>query len=247
MDSCTAKFLRKAAGEEQGRGTASVGAQEFAQAATKIAVPLCLFIVSLQFFQGSHQRLGDVSSPVNTEATRSGHLLQRRLSSRDHRSCHVYQFFPACRTAATKAWTCLGSFFPCLASTPEATSTPQGFRISIASLTLVGLSPPAITTQSRVAMTAILVRRIRQSKVSPVPPSFDEVPESTRKAWTTSGRHNLAHPSGCGCSIEILTTTFRSDRCFTTKSATRGSSLLPCNWTAVRPTSSARAQIEPSN
>src|ERR1700730_5144292 len=182
MDSCTAKFLREPACEEQGGGTTSVGAQEFVQAATKIAVPLRLLIVSLQFFQGSHQRLGDVSSSVNTEATRSGHRLQRSLSSRDNCGCHFYQFFPACRTAATQAWTCLGSFFPCFASTPEATSTPQGFRICIASLTLVGLSPPAITTRPRVAITAILLRRICQSKVSPVPPSFDGVPESTRKA-----------------------------------------------------------------
>ena len=44
-----------------------------------------------------------------------------------------------------KARTFSGSFFPGLASTPDATSTPQGFSMRIASATLVGQRPPATT------------------------------------------------------------------------------------------------------
>src|ERR1019366_6776004 len=49
----------------------------------------------------------------------------------------------AARAFSTKARTLAGSLRPGAASTPEATSTPQGRRTAIASATLAGLSPPA--------------------------------------------------------------------------------------------------------
>ena len=50
---------------------------------------------------------------------------------------------------ATKSRTLSGSLRPGAVSTPEATSTPQGRKVSIASATFSGLSPPAAIRRFR--------------------------------------------------------------------------------------------------
>src|SRR5262249_47892848 len=108
----------------------------------------------------------------------------------------VYALLSACRTAAIKARTLAGSFLPGLASTPEATSTPQGFSICIASVTLVGFSPPATTTLEILLMAATKGTASCQSKVSPVPPGRPGVLESRKIALTVCrGLPGLNHPS----------------------------------------------------
>src|SRR5258708_318889 len=91
-----------------------------------------------------------------------------------------------------------GSFFPGLFSTPEETSTPQGRRMAIDSATLSGRRPPAITIGQRRLISSRDGLLADQSKVRPVPP-----PESARKAYTVSGSHIIAQPSGFPLTIEI--------------------------------------------
>src|SRR5437870_9960000 len=63
------------------------------------------------------------------------------------------------------------SFFPGRSSTPEETSTPQGFRMRIASPTFDGVRPPATTSLSppcRIASamgTAFSNRRVGPSRL----------------------------------------------------------------------------------
>ncbi len=89
-------------------------------------------------------------------------------------------FFSSFRTASIKARTFSGSFLPGLASTPEATSTPQGFSMRIASATLLEFKPPATTILSlsgRIPAAAAF-----QSNTFPVPPGAWGVPESRKIA-----------------------------------------------------------------
>src|SRR5271167_3677045 len=74
---------------------------------------------------------------------RSGDFDFRIPCNRSHPSL---PFRSISRTARTNSRTFSGSFFPGRASTPDATSTPQGFKILIASPTLSMFKPPAITT-----------------------------------------------------------------------------------------------------
>src|SRR6185436_12866567 len=127
-----AQLFGEALSKEQRRGSARVGAQQFVQALLKLTVPLRFLVVPLQFVERRHQGFGDIASAIDAEASGSG--CSHRL---DFRCCHLQFFLSACRTASMKARTFFGSFFPGLASTPDATSTPQGFSIWIASATLV--------------------------------------------------------------------------------------------------------------
>src|SRR6185437_11982123 len=65
-----------------------------------------------------------------------------------------------------------GSFLPGRASTPEETSTPQGFVIRMASPTFSGFSPPARTSRPRPLIVSNDFIAPCQSNVWPVPPSF---------------------------------------------------------------------------
>ncbi len=69
-------------------------------------------------------------------------------------------------TAAKNASSFAGSLMPGEASTPDATSTPQGLTAAIPSATFSAVSPPE-------RISGILLRRFAtsfQSQVLPVPP-----------------------------------------------------------------------------
>src|SRR5690242_8611892 len=71
-----------------------------------------------------------------------------------------------------------GSFLPGEASTPEETSTPQGWRIRMASFTFSGVRPPAIITLDLELILRTIGTLLFQSKALPVPPGSFGVVES---------------------------------------------------------------------
>ena len=91
------------------------------------------------------------------------------------------------RTAWIKARTRRGSFLPGSRSTPEETSTPQGWRRWIASCTLPGRKPPATISLLMLLMIPAQGCTRSQSKCCPVPPRFSAVEESSRTPETHAG------------------------------------------------------------
>src|SRR6266852_4208081 len=167
---CATQLFRQSPRKEEGRGTPGVCVQEFVQTALETAVALGLLVVMLQLFESSHQRLRNIASTIDAKAARQP-LLRSLRPFRYGRGRHFYLSFSVSRTALTKARTFSGSFFPGLASTPEATSTPQGFRTPIASPTFAGVNPPAtISFTPPCRIPSAMGTALFQSKVLPVPP-----------------------------------------------------------------------------
>ena len=90
------------------------------------------------------------------------------------------------RASATKRWTNSGSFRPSGASTPVWQSTPAGLTCNMASLTFVGVSPPARITD--LGESWAISRLIRQSCIFPVAPLLPVLGSkvSVMKASTSS-------------------------------------------------------------
>ena len=63
------EFFRKPLREKQSCGTAGISAQELVQPALKAAVTPGLFVVSLQFFKRSHERLGDIAPAIDAKTS----------------------------------------------------------------------------------------------------------------------------------------------------------------------------------
>src|SRR5262249_257976 len=133
---CAAELRGKPARRKQRRGTPCIFFQQALKLPAKVSVAPRLVVLALQFLQGRHQRFRDVPAAVAAESPSH----QAALFSR---AC--FHSFPAPRTAATNASSFAGSFRPGSRSTPVTTSTPQDLKTRIASPTLSGVNPPAIT------------------------------------------------------------------------------------------------------
>src|SRR5712692_2402392 len=158
INSCAAELLSEMAGEEQGRRTSGVGAQEFVEPAPEAAIASSFLVFALQFLERRHQRLGNVAATIDAEA--AGGFLCHSAPCHAERSegsaffslgfdfcnCHAQRFFSAIRTAATKSYSLSGSFWHSPSSMLDATSTRHGLRIIIAALTFVELIATASTT-----------------------------------------------------------------------------------------------------
>ena len=96
----------------------------------------------LQFVERSHQRLGDIASAVDAEASgeiRAGRVERASATTGKWIFAVAISVFLFCLPDRLyKGANFFRVLFPGLASTPDATSTPQGFRIRIASATLPG-------------------------------------------------------------------------------------------------------------
>src|ERR1700735_1212364 len=194
----SAQLLGKAPCEGQSGGTPGIIPQQFCQLLLKFRVALRLLILALQLIERGHQSLRHIAPAVNAKAP--GFIPMNRNArlpypyrivcgageDPDVHSCFSNRrhsqlvFLSISRTAFTNARTFSGSFFPGLASTPETTSTPQGFKIPIASSTFCGVSPPATTSFTppcRILST--IGTAFFQSNGFPVPPGIRKSPESS--------------------------------------------------------------------
>ena len=85
---CAPEFSRQATSEEHRRGTPSVSAQQIVQTLLKTAVPFCLRVVLLQFFQSGHQRFGDIAATIGSE-TAATRPCRRVLYLWNYCACHL--------------------------------------------------------------------------------------------------------------------------------------------------------------
>src|SRR5450631_328976 len=189
-----AKFCGQAAGEEKRRGASSIRLQQLVESCLELAVALGFFVCALQFIERGHQRFRNVPAAVNSEAPGSGGFW------RNFSGCLVTDLFdcgrsrhgqPASSMACTawiKARIFRGSFFPGSRSTPEETSTPQGWRRWIASCTLPGRKPPATISLLMLLIIPAQGCTRSQSNFCPVPPRFSALEESSSTPETTPGR-----------------------------------------------------------
>src|SRR5450631_300089 len=189
-----AKFCGQAAGEEKRRGASSIRLQQLVESCLELAIALGFFVCALQFIERGHQRFRNVPAAVNSEAPGSGGFW------RNFSGCLVTDLFdcgrsrhgqPASSMACTawiKARIFRGSFFPGSRSTPEETSTPQGWRRWIASCTLPGRKPPATISLLMLLIIPAQGCTRSQSNFCPVPPRFSALEESSSTPETTPGR-----------------------------------------------------------